>query len=107
MAIYGHIESTVNTLDAVPHDFQIITVCGNNAEAKARIDAMRTKKRILNFGFTDKVDLLMDASDCIITKPGGLTSSAALARLYSFGGKTPNSFRWFAMCCALIPLSFS
>ena len=77
---YGHIESTVNTLDAVPHDFQIITVCGNNAEAKARIDAMRTKKRILNFGFTDKVDLLMDASDCIITKPGGLTSSEALAK---------------------------
>ena len=77
---YGHIESTVNTLDAVPHDFQIITVCGNNAEAKARIDAMRTKKRILNFGFTDKVDLLMDASDCIITKPRGLTSSEALAK---------------------------
>lgn len=77
---YGHIEHTVNILDSVPHDFQIIAVCGNNAEAKARIDAMRTKKRLLNFGFTDKVDLLMDASDCIITKPGGLTSSEALAK---------------------------
>lgn len=77
---YGHIEATVNALDSVPHDFQIITVCGNNAAAKARIDAMKTKKRLINFGFVNNVDLLMDASDCIITKPGGLTSSEALAK---------------------------
>jgi processive 1,2-diacylglycerol beta-glucosyltransferase len=77
---YGHIESTVTQLDRVPYDFQIITVCGSNSTAKAHIDAMKTQKRILNFGFIDNVDLMMDASDCIITKPGGLTSSEALAK---------------------------
>lgn len=77
---YGNIEQTVNLLDRVPYDFQIITVCGNNSTAKAKIDEMRTKKRVLNLGFVDYVDVLMDASDCIITKPGGLTSSEALAK---------------------------
>ena len=77
---YGNIEETVNALDSVAYDFQIITVCGNNSAAKAKIDAMKTKKRILNLGFVDYVDVLMDASDCIITKPGGLTSSEAMAK---------------------------
>lgn len=77
---YGNIEETVNLLDRVPFDFQIITVCGNNSAAKAKIDSMHTKKRVLNLGFVDYVDILMDASDCIITKPGGLTSSEALAK---------------------------
>ena len=77
---YGNIEETVNLLDKVPYDFQIITVCGNNSAAKAKIDTMHTKKRVLNLGFVDYVDILMDASDCIITKPGGLTSSEALAK---------------------------
>ena len=35
---------------------------------------------MLNFGYTDKISLLMDASDCIVSKPGGLTTSEALAK---------------------------
>ena len=77
---YGNIENTVKALDSVPYDFQIITVCGNNHVAKVSIDAMKTKKRILNLGFVDYVDKLMDASDCIISKPGGLTTSEAMAK---------------------------
>lgn len=77
---YGSIEETVRKLDSVPFDFQLITVCGNNAEAKAKIDAMNTKKRILNLGYVNYVDKLMDAADCIISKPGGLTTSEAMAK---------------------------
>lgn len=77
---YGNIEDTVNALDALPFDFQIITVCGNNSEAKTRIDGMKTKKRILNLGYVNYVEKLMDASDCIISKPGGLTTSEAMAK---------------------------
>ena len=77
---YGNIEDTVRALDSVPYDFQLITVCGNNAEAKAKIDAMQTKKRILNLGYVGYVDKLMDAADCIISKPGGLTTSEAMAK---------------------------
>lgn len=77
---YGDIAGVVSDLDAINTDFQIISVCGNNAAAKEAIDSLRTRKRVLNFGFTKQVDLLMDAADVIATKPGGLTTSEALAK---------------------------
>lgn len=78
---YGNLEETVLELDAIENDFQMITVCGNNKEAKKQIDKLKTKKKILNYGFTTNVDILMDASDCIVTKPGGLTTSEAMAKM--------------------------
>ena len=78
---YGHNTlSTVRSLDRMDEDFQLVTVCGNNKKLKARIDAMIKHKNIVNYGFTDEVSLLMDAADCIITKPGGLSTSEALAK---------------------------
>lgn len=77
---YGSIETVVKNLDDIPVDFQTIIVCGNNAAAKKKIDALDCKKRIMNLGYVNNVDLLMDASDCIISKPGGLTTSEALAK---------------------------
>ena len=41
---------------------------------------MKTEKRILNLGYVNYVEKLMDASDCIISKPGGLTTSEAMAK---------------------------
>ena len=38
------------------------------------------KKNIIPYGFVDNVDVMMDASDILITKPGGLTSSEFLAK---------------------------
>lgn len=77
---YGNIEKIVAAIDRVPFDFQLISVCGNNKDAKAKIDAMKTKKRVLNLGFVNNIDQLMDAADCIISKPGGLTTSEAMAK---------------------------
>lgn len=77
---YGNIAETVIELDKIEEDFQLITVCGNNKEAKEEIDKLKTSKKILNYGYTDNVDLLMDAATCIVTKPGGLTTSEALAK---------------------------
>ena len=79
---YGHMTDTVRALDAIPEPepLQLIAVCGNNARAKRQMDALHARHRLLVFGFTDQVDVLMDASDCIVTKPGGLTTSEALAK---------------------------
>lgn len=77
---YGDIASVVKELDAIDSDFQIISVCGSNAEAKESIDALNTKKRLLNYGYTNEISLLMDAADVIVTKPGGLTVSEALVK---------------------------
>ncbi len=77
---FGHIEKTVAALDELPHDFGIITVCGNNKKAKDKIDALNSKKLLKNYGFTNEVEYLMSACDSIVTKPGGLTTSEALAK---------------------------
>ncbi len=77
---YGNIEKTVRALDEIDIDFQLVVVCGNNAESKKKIDGMTTTKKVVNLGYIDYVDLCMDAADCIVTKPGGITTSEALAK---------------------------
>jgi len=77
---YGHIETTIERLDRLPLDFQALVVCGNNKSLYRELKQMRLKKKFLIYGYVDNVDVMMDASDCIITKPGGLTTSEALAK---------------------------
>ncbi len=77
---FGNIENTVSQLDNVDSDFQLVIVCGRNEKAKERIDNMTLKKKTLCLGFVDYIDELMDAADCFISKPGGLTTSEALAK---------------------------
>ena len=78
---YGQdVLSTIRSLDRMNEDIQLVTVCGNNKKLKARIDALIKHKNIINYGYTQEVSTLMDAADCIITKPGGLSTSEALAK---------------------------
>lgn len=77
---YGNLAGTLRELDDSPTAMQIISVCGNNAKAKEEIDALTFKKPVHNFGYTNEIALMMDAADCIVTKPGGLTTSEALAK---------------------------
>lgn len=77
---FGNMDSMIKRLDNLDLDFQIITICGNNKRLKRKIDHLRTNKILYNYGFINNVDLFMDASDCICTKPGGLTVSEALAK---------------------------
>ncbi len=81
---YGNIAENVKKIDAmdVGREFQLVCVCGNNAEMKSEVEAVaaESRRRILVTGFIDYVSLVMDASDCIITKPGGLTTSESLAK---------------------------
>jgi len=78
---HGNLVKVLESIDKLPFDFQVLVVCGNNLRAKRRCEEMHTAKRNFVFGFVNNVDVMMDASDCIITKPGGLTSSEALAKL--------------------------
>ena len=77
---YGDPKENIIGLDKLPLDFQIINVCGANVKGKEEIDNLTTEKTVLNYGYTSNIDVLMDASDCIIGKPGGLTTSEALAK---------------------------
>ncbi|MBQ9737854.1 MAG: glycosyltransferase [Clostridia bacterium] len=77
---YGKLGKMIKQIDKSDLNFQIISVCGHNNKLRKEIDNLKLKHPIYNYGFSDKVDLFMDASDCIITKPGGLTTSEALAK---------------------------
>ncbi len=81
---YGNMAENVRRIDALEteRDFQLIVVCGNNSEMKAEIDtiAETSRHRMLVTGFVKTIPQMMDAADCIVTKPGGLTTSEALSK---------------------------
>lgn len=77
---HGHIDQVIMDLDQLNFDFQILVICGNNKHILAKVSNLTTKKTVKSFAFVHNVEEFMDASDCIISKPGGLTSSEALAK---------------------------
>lgn len=77
---HGAMSKTVKLLDKLPMKLQILAVCGNNSAEKQKIERLKTSKKVIAFGWVDRVDRLMDVSDCLITKPGGITTSEALAK---------------------------
>lgn len=77
---YGKIDDSIRKLDGLNLDFQTIVVCGNNKKMYKKVTNLDTSKRFDVYGYVDNVDLMMDAASCIITKPGGITSSEALAK---------------------------
>jgi processive 1,2-diacylglycerol beta-glucosyltransferase len=77
----GPTELVVNRLKTLRHDVQTIVVCGRSEEVKERVnEAVRGERgRFRILGYTDKMHELMHISDLFIGKPGGLTTSEALA----------------------------
>ncbi len=60
--------------------YQVLAVCGRNEELHKDLDSLFGGHPDFHlFGFVQEVALLMQASDCIITKPGGITLSESLA----------------------------
>jgi len=78
----GPIKFIAQHLDDLEQDFQIIVVCGRNQRLyQWFLKNKRTfKKPLFIFGYTDSVDKIMDFSDIIITKGGGITISESLAK---------------------------
>ena len=77
---YGDVGSSLSELDDFDTDFQLLCVCGSNAKLKASLESKSFRKDVVIYGFVDNVDVLMDASDIIFSKPGGLTTSEAFAK---------------------------
>ncbi len=77
---YGKIDKSIENLDRLSLDFQTVVVCGNNKRQYNKIKKLQTRKRFDVYRYVDNIDLMMDAADCIITKPGGITSSEAMAK---------------------------
>ena len=63
-------------------DAQVLVVCGKNARLRDQIDQLPAGRtgRIRTFGFTQDVDVLLEACDVVVGKAGGLTCAEALAK---------------------------
>lgn len=77
---YGNMLKQIKKLDSLNIDFQLICVCGNNKGLYRSISKYKSRKLIYCYQYVNNIDVMMDASDVIITKPGGLTTSEALAK---------------------------
>lgn len=75
----GPVEKIVAELNKVKGDFQTVIVCGRNEELRRAIATQDHKHPTRVLGFASNMHELMAVADVIVTKPGGLTSSEALA----------------------------
>ena len=59
---------------------QVVVINGKNKSSFDKIEKMQFKPnfRVVNVGFTDKVDMYMSASDVIVTKLGGMGATEAI-----------------------------
>jgi len=78
----GPMREIAEKLDTSVCDFQIIVVCGRNKSLYDWFMKNKDKfrKPISVFGYIDYIHEIMDFSDVIITKGGGITVSEALAK---------------------------
>ncbi len=77
---HGNILKMVKELLGLKWSLQIIVVAGLNKDLELELNELALGGSLLVFGYTRMVSLLMDAADILITKPGGITSSEALAK---------------------------
>jgi len=82
----GPVGHLVQALSRLSHPARVVVVCGRNEALRAEL-AEKAKKlakhSLVSFtllGFTTDMDELMTASDLYVGKPGGLTTSEALAK---------------------------
>ncbi len=77
----GPIEEIFSGLLAVKTPLEIVVVAGRNKEARRRLvqRIVPARHRVHVIGYTDMMHELMACADLVVSKPGGLTTSEALA----------------------------
>ena len=78
----GPIKEVVSNLQRLDFDCQIIVVCGHNNLLVRDLEAMANTfiKKTHIKGFCHNIDMLMAASEVMVSKAGGITVSESLAR---------------------------
>jgi processive 1,2-diacylglycerol beta-glucosyltransferase len=75
----GPLEETVRQLDRAEAALQLVVVAGRNEALRKRLKSQRYRHDVRILGFANNMHELMSTADLIVTKPGGLTTSEALA----------------------------
>jgi processive 1,2-diacylglycerol beta-glucosyltransferase len=78
----GPIKKILDGILSLETPVEVAVVCGKNAELKKDLDKVKpaARHKLKVIGFTDQMDELLAASDVVLSKPGGLTTSEVLAR---------------------------
>ena len=82
----GPIEHLVRSLFDLRHSAQVVAICGRSKELKIRLTHLAGKVpqrhhvTLHAVGYTTEMDKYMSAADMLVGKPGGLTTSEALAK---------------------------
>jgi processive 1,2-diacylglycerol beta-glucosyltransferase len=75
----GPVAEIVTALNSLQTTVQVAVVCGRNADLLREVATVERRHPTHLLGFVRNMQDWMTASDLILTKPGGLTSSEALA----------------------------
>ena len=80
----GPIEQIVRSVMTIKHQAQILAMCGRNEELRNTLNALNENNQsnvlVKAVGYTTEMDEYMAASDIVLGKPGGLTTSEALTK---------------------------
>jgi len=77
----GHLESVVASLLEASAAMHLVVLCGSHTSSCERLQRIAKKRRrsAIFLSFTDRVRDLMAASAVLVTKPGGMSCTEALA----------------------------
>lgn len=82
----GPVEALLTELLKITRSVQLVVIAGRSEELKQRLDQMAARQnqnssaRVIPIGFTSLMDEYMAAADLLLGKPGGLTTSEAMAK---------------------------
>ena len=78
---FGKGLSTFKALESISTPMQLFIVCGKNKKLKTQLESelKDSKHDVRILGYCEKVEELMAISDLMISKPGGVTTSEAMA----------------------------
>jgi processive 1,2-diacylglycerol beta-glucosyltransferase len=75
----GPVGEILHELNKLTTAIQVVVVCGRNEELRRELAVQERRHPTHVLGFVTNMHELMAVSDLVLTKPGGLTSSEALA----------------------------
>lgn len=84
---YSAYEDIIRELNTLKISMRLLVVCGTNnkqynrvCNLKKELEESNSLLDIVPYQFRNDIEVLMSVSDCIITKPGGLTVTEALVK---------------------------
>ena len=76
----GEINKIVKAIDGHMENIQIIAIAGRNQRLETKLKSLATRNKLVVYGFVNNIHELMELSDCVITKPGGVSTAEILSK---------------------------